>query len=404
MTLDPAGRTVTATDRDRPGVARGFEVGAAIGRYRIIRRIGEGGMGILYEAHDAELDRRVALKVLRYVSADLDAGSQLVREARAMARLAHENVVPVFDAGVLGEDVYVTMELVTGQSLDRWCEDKGRTWRELLDVFVQAGRGLVAAHDAGIVHRDIKPSNLLVGVDGRVRVADFGLARSAADAAEDAAAGTPAFMAPEQRTGAVADAISDQYSFAVAFRTLLGDPVPGPSALRRALARATSDDRDARFGSTAALVGELERIRSRDRRRRGALLGGLAVVATGIGGYAFAASRTEPAAQPCAPAHDRLAGVWDATVGETITLRFAAVDPANGTSTAGFAWPQLTRHTNSWLTERSNACRQEVNPALLARRYACLDRVLDETRALTELLKSSRSSDPIRPTVRAHVR
>src|SRR5690349_19726204 len=145
-----------------------------IGRYRLERVLGKGGMGVVHAAYDPELDRLVALKVLH----ESRGQARLVREAQAMARLRHPNVLTVHDVGVSDDRVYVTMELIEGTTLRAWQTTATRSWREIVSMYIAAGRGLAAAHDAGIVHRDFKPDNVLIGNDGSVRVADFGLARA----------------------------------------------------------------------------------------------------------------------------------------------------------------------------------------------------------------------------------
>jgi len=267
-----------------------------VGPYVLLERLGEGGMGVVYRAHDPRLGREVAIKLLR---ADVArpgerARARLVREARAMAHLAHPNVVQVFDVGTVGRQVFVAMELVEGGTLTRWLRARPRSTPEILDAFVQAGRGLAAAHDKGVVHRDFKPDNVLVGDDGRVRVTDFGLARAieddprsgrrsgaeppwsepdaadavAADAAPTALGpgeparrqvtrdeglapltrtgvvmGTPAYMALEQHVGGQSDARTDQFAFCVAlFEALAGHrPFSGSTDLE--LGRAKRDMR-----------------------------------------------------------------------------------------------------------------------------------------------------------------
>ena len=216
-----------------------------IGRFTIVRELGAGGMGVVYVAYDEQLDRRVAVKLLRGSDSDVEAKLRLQREAQAMARLSHPNVVTVHEVGTFQDQVFVAMEFIDGQDLRGWLKAERRSWRAIIEVFVQAAEGLAAAHDAGIVHRDFKPDNVLVGNDGRVRVADFGLAH-AFDAAlaeheptrdgasepvpeQEASArldvsltktgaimGTPAYMAPEQFEGLRTDARSDQFSFCVA--------------------------------------------------------------------------------------------------------------------------------------------------------------------------------------------
>ncbi len=161
--------------------------GSNLGRYVIIEPIGSGGMGTVYRAYDPQLNRGVALKILSVKHADLGtaerAKARLIREAQALAQLSHPNVVAVHDAGAFEDDVFIAMELVEGKTLDEWMKEEKRPIKEILKVVIAAGRGLSAAHKAGLVHRDFKPGNVMVGVDGRVRVLDFGLAR-AVDQAE----------------------------------------------------------------------------------------------------------------------------------------------------------------------------------------------------------------------------
>ncbi|MEO6771599.1 MAG: tetratricopeptide repeat protein [Kofleriaceae bacterium] len=256
--------TAVAKRQPQPGLARG----ACVGRYVILDQLGLGGMGVVYRAYDPDLDRRVALKLVRAVSAD--ATARLVREAQALAKVSDPNIVQIFDVGVFGETVFIAMELVEGRTLSRWTRETKPAWRPLLAHLIEAGRGLAAAHAAGLVHRDFKPQNVIVGEDGRVRVLDFGVARlaierhgddleldasssgklaaftsdpdsGAATALERPRArarararthddpvahglprfavsrmtGTPIYMAPEQRRPGMLDARADQFSFAV---------------------------------------------------------------------------------------------------------------------------------------------------------------------------------------------
>src|SRR5690606_8931716 len=146
------------------------------GRYVIMKHLGHGAMGNVFLAFDPDLDRKVAVKMLRE-SSRAQVPASLVREAQAMARLTHPNVVGVFDVGACERGVYVAMELVEGVTLRTWLKEQSRGWREVLALFVQAGAGLAAAHEAGLVHHDFKPDNVLVGGRGRAQVSDFGLAR-----------------------------------------------------------------------------------------------------------------------------------------------------------------------------------------------------------------------------------
>ena len=207
-----------------------------IGRYRVLDRLGSGGMGVVYAAYDPELDRTVAIKLI-YGDSDarrLHRSQELLRrEAQALAKLAHPNIVAIHDVGVHAGQVFVAMEFVVGRTMRQWWEQHDPDWQEVLAAMVQAGRGIIAAHAAGLVHRDIKPDNLLIGDDGRVRVADFGIARHAPSAAtitphpsaggRDLATigergsmiGTPAYMPPEQHDGGEVGPHSDQFSFCV---------------------------------------------------------------------------------------------------------------------------------------------------------------------------------------------
>ncbi|HET6585768.1 MAG TPA: serine/threonine-protein kinase, partial [Nannocystaceae bacterium] len=222
-----------------------LEPGTIVGeQYRVDGIIGAGAMGVVYRAHHLRLDRPVALKLQRTASLD---HARLEREARAMAKLSHPHVVAVYDVGTWASDVYIAMEFVDGWSLRAWLEATKRPWKVALDTCMQAGRGLAAAHAAGIIHRDFKPDNVLVGMDGRVRVADFGIARGSAmpvrAEGEDGNAlgpdltatggmpGTPAYMAPEQ-FGGVADAKSDVFSFCVVlYEALFGQRPFGGASL-----------------------------------------------------------------------------------------------------------------------------------------------------------------------------
>src|SRR5215475_6514649 len=155
--------------------------GAGIGRYIVLAMVGRGGMGEVYAAYDPELDRKVAVKLLRVKPGNgvsLTEGRQrTLREAQAIARLSHPNVVVVYDVGTFRDQVFIAMEFVDGNTVTYWLAAQPRSWQEVLRVFRAAGRGLVAAHEKGLVHRDFKPDNVMVGRDNQVRVMDFGLAR-----------------------------------------------------------------------------------------------------------------------------------------------------------------------------------------------------------------------------------
>ncbi len=249
--------------------------GDSIARYQIKRLIGVGGMGIVYEAHDTTLDRGVALKLLR---PDLVGGPSLLAEARAMARLQHPHIVAVHDAGYSSGRLYVCMELVHGCTLRAWVAQRPRDWRAIVGAFVAAGHGLAYVHRAGLVHLDFKPDNVLVDEQARVRVTDFGLSRFVGAGVSNEIAGTPAYMAPEQRRGAVTDARADQYAFCASLREALV-AAPVPRWLERVLETGLAERRDDRFSTMDTLLGAIERRMARPRRR---LLAGVLVLASGV--------------------------------------------------------------------------------------------------------------------------
>jgi predicted Ser/Thr protein kinase len=287
-----------------------LSVGDRVGRYLVLSSIGAGGMGVVFAAYDPQLDRKVALKLLRANMAGAnakEARTRLKREAQAIAQLNHPNVVGVYDVGTTDAgDVYIAMEFVEGDTLTSWLRKWPRTWREILEVFHQAARGLLAAHSVGLLHRDFKPDNVLVGGDGRVRVTDFGLARSVflddssrgpttpsgskpahgsplqVDlTATGTVLGTPRYMPPEQLTGPNIDARADQFSFCVALYEALwsAHPLPGatsvsmleqgekaipppdsskvPPSIVRAVLRGLEKDRAKRYPTLSALVHDL---------------------------------------------------------------------------------------------------------------------------------------------------
>ena len=291
-----------------------------LGRYTVIRLLGRGGVGAVYEAEDPEVGRRVAIKVLRD---DREGDAEALRgEAQALGRLVHPHVVTVYDVGITDGDVFLVMQLVEGETLDRWVAARSPTQREILAMFTQAGQGLAAAHAAGLVHCDFKPANVLVDRHGVVRVSDFGLARTTRGAAmpdHDAIAsasmisvsGTPAYMAPEQFDGH-ATAATDQFAFCVAlWETLAGErpfadssvhatnlaatrdargelarSTKIPPHLAAVLARGLADDPAARFPSMDELLAALNH---RPARRAPMIAGVAVLVLAGAGVAAWAA-------------------------------------------------------------------------------------------------------------------
>ncbi|HEX4450303.1 MAG TPA: protein kinase [Kofleriaceae bacterium] len=322
-----------------------LSIGDRVGRYLVLSTLGAGGMGMVFAAYDPQLDRKIALKVLRtnLGANTAEARKRLKREAQAIARLNHPNVVGVYDVGTTtsGEDVYIAMEFVEGDTLTTWLKRYPRTYREILEVFHQAGRGLMAAHSVGLLHRDFKPDNVLVGSDGRVRVTDFGLARSLfgfedsnrgptamADAAKlmqvDLTAtgtvlGTPRYMPPEQLQGPNIDARSDQFSFCVALYEALyakhplhdatsvamlergtpAEPPPAdarvPSKVGRAVMRGLSRERSDRFAAMAELMTELAPPEPRPRLRMAVTIAAMTIL---LGGATAAIVVTRPRTPP----------------------------------------------------------------------------------------------------------
>ena len=342
--------------------------GAAVDRYVIVDQLGAGGMGVVYVAYDPELDRRVAIKILHD---DLvrDGRTRLIREAQAIARIAHPNVVSVYDVGETAGSVFVAMEMIDGQTLGGWLGAEPRSLAEILGVFIQAGEGLAAAHAADLVHRDFKPDNALRGDDGRVRVLDFGLARgrgteesiSPADGLTTsnldlaltevgAVMGTPAYMSPEQLAGQLATAASDQFAFCVAlYEALYGErPFPSdtfeslatavlegnvreppadrkvPGWLRQVLLRGLSSDPGARHPSMHALLQQLRHDPGQRRRRIG-MTG--AVVVGGVLVAALAYRSGANKGSPCTTAGEAVEAVWNDARAEAASKRLACPTP-----------------------------------------------------------------------------
>ncbi|MEZ4381078.1 MAG: serine/threonine-protein kinase [Nannocystaceae bacterium] len=334
-----------------------------LGRYRILDVLGVGGMGVVYTAHDPELERDVALKVLGARSHDAKGTARLQREARTLARLAHPNVVSIYDVGETDGQLFIAMERIEGATLRAWLEAAPRRWQAIVAIFVAAGRGLVAAHEAGLVHRDFKPDNVLVDERGTPRVVDFGLARAveggppvtAAETISErleaplelvsglmtsatltmtgAVMGTPAYMSPEQHLSDPSDARTDQFAFCVSLWEALyrERPFPGenlealrdavvngrlrapqrrvgPRALLRALRRGLNPDPARRWPDLSALLDALEAI-PRRRRLAWTALGGGALGAALIAGTWTYAAQTR-AAPACAASDARVAAVW----------------------------------------------------------------------------------------------
>jgi tetratricopeptide (TPR) repeat protein len=417
--------------------------GDVIDRFVILGVLGSGGMGLVYSAYDPHLDRKVAIKLLR---ADVDGSAadgrvRLLREAQAMAKINHPNVITVHEVGTYGEQVYVAMEFADGGNVREWLLAGKRTRREILDVFVQAGRGLVAAHGAGLVHRDFKPDNVLLGSDGSVRVTDFGIVgvadeartrRSVTDnelAAESvrsltgltpisqqltrpgAIMGTPIYMAPEQFQGLVATARADQFSFCASLydalygerpfagktyeelerNVLAGRVSPAPKTsdvpgwLRRVVVRGLAVRPDDRHASMEDLLVALAPAKQARRWiAAGVAVAGIAAV-TGV-----IALRSDPGDE-CSAGAGRFDAVWNAERRDKMKAAFAATNRPHAAATFERLGPILDGWGTTWKAGHVAACEDThahhtQSATLLDHRIQCLERRLGDTRATVELL------------------
>jgi tetratricopeptide (TPR) repeat protein/predicted Ser/Thr protein kinase len=449
---------VEAFDSARSGPGSGLEVtwaesgtrattllerGRIVGRYVVLDLVGVGGMSHVYAAFDPELDRRVALKVMATTGAsEASIGrerSRLLREAQAMARLAHQNVMPVHDVGMVDDRVFLAMHFVEGETLSDWMR-RHPSQNEVLNTFVQAGRGLAAAHAVGIVHRDFKPDNVLIEKDGIVRVTDFGLARAdlrPSDAGQSSGGlanidfelappsstsrlrtplvthpgvimGTPAYMPPEQHALEPVDARADQFSFCVAlWEALFGErPFAGESIveiatnvsqgtlrafpagnsvsprIRRALVKGLSRKPTDRFASMDELLAEIVAAQG-GRKRMQLMLAGASLV--GIG--ALAVWIGMPERDLCAGADAQVHEVWNDGRASTLRDAFAATGRLDSAPAAEHIVGLLGAQADSIAASRRSACeatriRNEVSDDAYDLRMACLDRRTSELDAL----------------------
>jgi tetratricopeptide (TPR) repeat protein len=408
------GGATTAAIGPQPPLPSG--VPATIDRYLVERRLGAGGMGVVFLAHDPELDRKVAVKLLRDARG-ADATERLRREARALAALSHPNVVAVHDVGEHDGQPFVAMEYVDAGSLRGWL-GKPRTWREIVPVVIAAARGLAAAHAANLVHRDIKPENLLIGSDGRVRVSDFGLASvelpsdgsTPADSLTQTGAvmGTPAYMSPEQIDGEDTDPRSDQFSLcATAFEALYGKrPFAGkdlaqlaaaidagdivdvpdahvPAWLRRAIVRGLARKPADRWPSLDALCATLEAGMRRRARAIAAGVLGIAIASAALVAWTVA----KPAARSCGHAADVPVAEWSPVRRVLLAAQFAA----HGDGWTRIA-PRLDTWFASWSEAATGACRDD-EPAIAVKRAACFSWLLGDTGVLLERFVQGDSVD-----------
>ncbi|RKH47595.1 serine/threonine-protein kinase [Corallococcus sicarius] len=408
-----------------PPLARG----STVSRYVVRERIGAGAMGVVYAAEDPELGRQVALKVLRPEGRQhAELQQRLQREAQALARLSHANVVTLYDVGTYADGIFLAMELVEGTTLAEWMKAP-HPWREVLRVFLEAGRGLAAAHAAGLVHRDFKPANVLLGREGRVYVTDFGIARllhqeeaPASPVSPDApmgrltrtgsVLGTPAYLAPELLRGQRADARSDEFSFCVAlYEALYGvHPFQGetlrelaqavlagrirpperevqvPAWVRRAVLRGLRAEPAERFASMEALLAAL----TPPARRMRTWVAATATV-TGLLGALAAYGVTQRREARCEQEVEKLAAAWSPARRERVRAAFLAT----GAPYAAPAWARvaagLDAYANQWRTLRTEACLAAGSDTDTGawQTAACLDARLWQLAAVTDVLEKA---------------
>jgi len=435
--------TLQSNDATVDGVAPSLILKTAamptqIGPYQVLEKLGEGGMGSVFTAYHPDLDRKVAIKVLLPQIASAESGTiahaRLIREAQAMAQLDNPHVVAIHDVGSFQNQVYLVMDRVNGLTMSQWLQAAPRSWSEIVGVMVQAGKGLEAAHAAGLVHRDFKPANVLVGNDGRVRVADFGIARrsgtepaparaaarapgdSVSDSSQSGSVltgigrvvGTPSYMAPEQFEGVTADARSDQFSFCVSlfealykhkpFASSKGlinrfsiKPAPTadsaePTFIRAAILRGLSVSSSDRFESMGALLAEL----SRQPLTWRAVAPWAALVATIVVMSGAVFWLTRPAPVPgCSTAERGVGDVWGPPARAAVELGFQATSSLEAAAASSVVVSALDEYGQAWSLQKEQACSAAVGAPIDAAALGelkCLELQRMQYRALIEVL------------------
>ncbi|MEM9454812.1 MAG: serine/threonine-protein kinase [Myxococcota bacterium] len=412
----------------------------------MLSRLGAGAMGVVFAAYDPELDRKVALKLLKPHSDDQpSARARFQREAKALARLNHPNVVAVHDEGVYEGQMFLAMEFIVGQTLGEWMKpdsaERPRPWREVLRVFEAAGRGLAAAHAVELIHRDFKPDNVMIGDDGRVRVMDFGLAQVKSEQTirmelgqlqtegdnrtpvsltkTGAILGTPAYMAPEQFAQKGVTARSDQFGYCVALYEALygtrpfagqtpaelvyavtegriGDPVRSsglptvPQWLRKIVVRGLSTDPELRYADMPLLLKALEKGELRSRRNRGVyLVSGLAVLtASGVGYQRYAQARRVEA---CATTGDVIDDSWNEETRDALREGLLATEVPYAVAAADNVVTRVDERAESWRMYTTAACmnatvHERWTDATYAKAQWCLERQRLQLATLVEEL------------------
>lgn len=400
-----------------------IEIGGRVGRYLVQGHLGAGAMGVVLRAHDPQLDRRVAIKLLHARLVGERSRARVLREAQALARLAHPNVVAIYELGEHDGSVFVAMELVVGETLREWITAQRPTPHRIVDAYIQAARGLAAVHTAGLVHRDFKPDNCIRGDDGRVRVLDFGLVGLTRDdddamrpreasvlesgtlTATGTLLGTPAYMAPEQYAGGILDGRSDQFALCVAlFEALEGErPFAGPTIAaladaiasgrrrpwsrrgvprrwRRAIERGLATKREDRFADMDELVAALL-----PPARAPWIVG--AVVASSAVGIATAA--WPDAAPVCVDGSSRTAETWSEERRSTVAEALGGSGATDAGVIATSVVARIDDRIHEWNALQREFCEATrvhgtQSEDVLDRRMSCLDRRLEEIGALVE--------------------
>ncbi|MCR9162526.1 MAG: tetratricopeptide repeat protein [Nannocystaceae bacterium] len=445
-----------ATDPEERSTELPLPQGAKLGRYVVLKAVGAGAMGVVYAAYDPQLDRKVALKVLRRGAeaspddSQASRNTRMLREAQALARLSHPSVITVHDVGSFEGQVFLAMEFVEGGTLAEWLRAEPRPWRLVRNVFLQAGEGLAAAHEAGLVHRDFKPDNVLMHADGRAVVTDFGLARRMLTAPDVEAAsppadtqrsgsrsplavtltqtgalvGTPAYMAPEQLGGERSNALADQFGFCVAlYEGLYGErpfrantlmelvtavstgrvpPAPRgsevPRWLRRAVLRGLSVDPQERHPDMRALLAAL-RPKALSTRRAVAAIGVLGVTAGGLAVAVSERAFTQPVAY-CDDVAAKLDGVWDEPRRAAVASAFLDTEQPFAPDAVQRVAAALDAYAERWVHVQTDACRAEVEgrepPAVVAARMTCLSRRHATLATMTEELARANADTVMR--------
>jgi len=399
-----------------------------LGRFSVLGVLGRGAMGTVLEAYDDTLARTVALKLL-HGRVDELRRDRLLREAQALAQLSHPNVVQVYEVGLVEDQMFIAMELVEGQTLRKWQRQR-RPWREVVGAYLQAGRGLAAAHTRGLVHRDFKPENCIIGDNGRVRVLDFGLARGSKTIDESTrpivpsensalqlrmtqsgkVLGTLSYLPLQQLMGRPADAKSDQYSFCVSlYEALYGvlpfpdrsleallsaqraqqlQPVPRghrvPRRLRRLLLRGLALRSEERWPSMEVLLAALERL----HQPRSWPVAATLVVGFGAGAFVFAEADAE---DPCADARSALGGTWGPNDRAAVEAAYLASGHEEALRLIERVESELDVYTEQWVRVHEESCRatlvrHEQPEAVFEQSRRCLQRHHGRLRATIDAL------------------